>query len=151
MGDWSIHVLWFLDNNITETLLIMEPFPETRYDDTVIGNCNLSHIVGLLVASCWYPYTNCDRPTGATHRHSWRLSLKFETGEPYVSGYQILQFRSAWQLVACWCQQRDCLHDDVIKYKHFPRHWSFVRGIHRSPANSPHKGQWRGALMFSLI
>ena len=26
-----------------------------------------------------------------------------------------------------------------------------MRGIHRSPANSPHKGQWRGALMFSLI
>ena len=26
-----------------------------------------------------------------------------------------------------------------------------VQGIHRSPANSPHKGQWRGALMFSLI
>ena len=23
--------------------------------------------------------------------------------------------------------------------------------IHRSPVNSPHKGQWRGALMFSLI
>ena len=49
-----------------------------------------------------------------------------------------------------------------------PRHWrdnawwrhqietfsallAFVRGIHRSPVNSPHKGQWRGALMFSLI
>ena len=42
-------------------------------------------------------------------------------------------------------------HDDVIKWKHFPRNWPFVRGIHRSPANSPHKGQWRGALMFSLI
>ena len=28
--------------------------------------------------------------------------------------------------------------------------WSFVRGIHRSPVNSPHKGQWRGALMFSF-
>ena len=24
-------------------------------------------------------------------------------------------------------------------------------GVHRSPVNSPHKGQWRGALMFSLI
>ena len=24
-------------------------------------------------------------------------------------------------------------------------------GIHRSPVNSPHKGQWHGALMFSLI
>ena len=35
--------------------------------------------------------------------------------------------------------------------ENFPRHWPFVRGIHRSPVNSPHKGQWRGALMFSLI
>ena len=42
-------------------------------------------------------------------------------------------------------------HNDVIKWKHFPRYWPFVRGIHRSPANSPHKGQWRGALIFSLI
>ena len=41
--------------------------------------------------------------------------------------------------------------DDVIKWKHFPRYWPFVRGIHRSPVNFPHKGQWRGALMFSLI
>ena len=32
-----------------------------------------------------------------------------------------------------------------------PRYWSFVRGIHRTPVNSPHKGQWRGALMFSFI
>ena len=32
-----------------------------------------------------------------------------------------------------------------------PRYWPFVRGIHRSPVNSPHKGQWRGALMFYLI
>ena len=43
------------------------------------------------------------------------------------------------------------MHDDVIKWKHFPRYWPFVRGIHRSPVNSPHKGQWRGALMFTLI
>ena len=42
-------------------------------------------------------------------------------------------------------------HDDVIKWKHFPSYCPFVRGIHRSPVNSPHKGQWRGALMFSLI
>ena len=42
-------------------------------------------------------------------------------------------------------------HDDVIKWKHFPRFWLFVWGIYRSPVYSPHKGQWRGALMFSLI
>ena len=38
-----------------------------------------------------------------------------------------------------------------IKWKHFPRYWPFVRKIHRGPVNSPHKGQWRGAFMFSLI
>ena len=43
------------------------------------------------------------------------------------------------------------IHDDVIKWKHFPRYWPFARGFHRSPVKSPHKGQWRGALMFSVI
>ena len=41
--------------------------------------------------------------------------------------------------------------DDVIKWKYFPRYWTFVRGIHRSPVNSPHKGQRRGVLILSLI
>ena len=41
--------------------------------------------------------------------------------------------------------------DDVIKWKHFPCYWPFVWWIHQSPVNSPHKGQWRGALMFSFI
>ena len=49
-----------------------------------------------------------------------------------------------WHQISIW-------HDDVIKWKHFPRYWPFVRGIHRSPVNSPHKGRWREALMFSLI
>ena len=44
-----------------------------------------------------------------------------------------------------------CLYADVIKWKHFQRYWPFVRGIHRWAVNSPHKGQWRGAMMFSLI
>ena len=42
-------------------------------------------------------------------------------------------------------------HDDIIKWKHFLHYWPFVRGIHRWPVNSPHKGQWLGAFMFSLI
>ena len=28
-------------------------------------------------------------------------------------------------------------HDDVNKWKHFPRYWPFVRGIHWSSVNSP--------------
>ena len=43
------------------------------------------------------------------------------------------------------------VHDNVIRWKYFPRYWPFVRGIQRSPVNSPHKGQWCWALMFSLI
>ena len=42
-------------------------------------------------------------------------------------------------------------HDDVIKWKHFLCYWPFVWGIHWSLMNSPHKGQWCRALMFSLI
>ena len=47
--------------------------------------------------------------------------------------------------------KRNYTYDDIIKWKHFPCHWPFVREIHRSPVNSSHKGQWRGALMFPLI
>ena len=43
------------------------------------------------------------------------------------------------------------IHDDLIKWKHFRHNWPFVRGIHHSPVYSPHKGQWRGALIFSFI
>ena len=61
-----------------------------------------------------------------------------------------------------WCHSKDFFDiftkadfvscdDDVIKWNHFPRYWPFVRGIHRSPVVSSHKGQWRGDLMFSLI
>ena len=42
-------------------------------------------------------------------------------------------------------------NDDVIKWKRFPRYWHFARGIHRSPVNFPHKGQWREVLMSSMI
>ena len=51
----------------------------------------------------------------------------------------------AWTITEVVC------HDGVLEWKHFPRYWPFVRGIQQWPMNSPHKGQWRGALMFSLI
>ena len=67
------------------------------------------------------------------------------------------QVKDASDMLAAALEQMDGLlagqriHDDVIKWKHFPCYWPFVRGIHLSPVNSPRKGQWRGALMFSLI
>ena len=41
-------------------------------------------------------------------------------------------------------------YDDVIKWKHFPRNWHLC-GEFTGPVNSPHKDQWRRALMLSLI
>ena len=38
-----------------------------------------------------------------------------------------------------------------IKWKHFPCYWPFVSGTHWSLVDSPHKGQWCGALIFPLI
>ena len=42
-------------------------------------------------------------------------------------------------------------HDDVIKWKHFPHYWPFVRGVHRSLLDYPHKGHWRRALMLFCL
>ena len=46
--------------------------------------------------------------------------------------------------------------DDCLTWWHnqmeiFSTLLAFVWGIHQWPVNSPHKGQWHGALMFSLI
>ena len=46
------------------------------------------------------------------------------------------------------CSERFCAEPWVksmmTSSKHFPCYWPFVRRIHRSPMNSPHKGQWPG-------
>ena len=77
--------------------------------------------------------------------HSYDTSYKRQLGDPYV----ILTQTGA--VVTKILQVISTPHDDVIKWKHFPLYWPFVRGIHRSPVNSPHKGQWHGALMFPSI
>ena len=81
------------------------------------------------------------------------------------SGHNTFQYNRLLHILQQWLQKEHrsdfelmstslillLLHGDVIKWKHFPRYWPFVRGIHRSPVNFPHKGQWRRALMFTLI
>ena len=77
------------------------------------------------------------------------------------SKWQHLRLNTVRLLVYCWglvsisCSKsfRVTLlaHNDVTKWKHFLCYWPFVRGIHRSPVDFPHKGQCCGALMFSVI
>ena len=42
-------------------------------------------------------------------------------------------------------------HNHFMTWKHFPNHWLFVRGLHRSLVDSPHKESVMGTLMFSLM
>ena len=44
--------------------------------------------------------------------------------------------------------QGQVIDQNVINWNNSPRYWPFVKGIHRSPMDSPHKGQWRRDLSF---
>ena len=70
-----------------------------------------------------------------------QISVMFVFQSPVINA-SVLVEAMAW-----WGTGDKLNHDDVIKSKRFPRYWPFVRGIHRSPVNSPHKGQWHRALM----
>ena len=83
-------------------------------------------------------------------KHLSSASLAFFrgfTGDQWIPRTMSQWCGKCFHLMTSWY----FVHDDVIKWKHFPRNWPLVRGIHRSPVNSQHKGQWRGALKFSLI
>ena len=50
-----------------------------------------------------------------------------------ISDVQILVCRFKWTTLEWYTL---LWHDDVIEWKYFPRYWTFVREIHRSPLNS---------------
>ena len=82
----------------------------------------------------------------------WNIDLRAQVYKRAFWYFLVLVLCMATQSVfQCHVGHNWNIHDDVIKWKHLPRYWPFVRGIHRSPVIFPHKGQWREALMFSLI
>ena len=68
--------------------------------------------------------------------------LKVEILKPSLDSMLLIQLIGT-PCNACLLTIVIVYHDDVIKWKHFPRYWP-------SSVNSPHKGQWRGAMMFIL-
>ena len=91
----------------------------------------------LVISKTWYTNTNMFHGNFCWQWHTWVCVRDLH------KGFQSFNYLSIQRYLV--------LHDDVIKWKHFPSYWPLVRGIHRSPVNSPHKGQRRGALMFPLI
>ena len=94
-------------------------------------------------------------------RHDLWFNISVTDGIPFtqLAIHAKLYAHCSWFVLFCCCSHVPndythifwITHDAVIKWKHFPPCWPFVRGIPRSSVNSPHKGQWRGAMMFSLI
>ena len=114
---------------------------------------------GLMSTALWFSHYH--KPI---QDKAWRRFPKCWSKISLTKGYLVYFVNSLnkllhkqsifWWFETPWCSYDVNVmldHGDVIKWEHFPRYWTFVRGIHHSPVNSTHKGQWRAALMFSLI
>ena len=116
-----------------------------------IGPSNIIIIVTDALAPNWHQQQPCQIDnTDILFRYCWILPMRIIHYMDHFLFIFSIYMRTAserWENVI----YVHVTHDDVIKWKHFPRYWPFVRGIHRSPLDVPHKGQWRGALMFSFI
>ena len=161
---WSIWEQWCLDGHLSHSEIVWSPL--THWGQvmhicvsklTIIGSDN-----GLSPdrrqAIIW---TNAGilliRPLGTNFNEilieipKMRLKVSSAKRRPFCLGLNVL-IAVHPNISAIWdAYIFELRYYDVIKWKNFPRYWPFVRGIHRSPVNSPHKGQWCGVLMFSLF
>ena len=117
--------------------------------------CNQKYISPIYIDVFGFSITWCDNGefgkwTRLTEKHIpylitggnlWEIWTFYNWKSLYFARWYIINWQTWWRHQ----------NDDVIKLKRFPRYWPFVWVIHRPPVNSPHKGQWRGTLMFSLI
>ena len=106
----------------------------------------------LLLRSVHYIFFNLFVWFSVIIKENWNFSIecwkmKFQHNGTCITFSHCAQSYWYWK----WNIPGELGHDDVIKWKHFPRYWPSVRGIHRWPVNSLHKGQWRGASLLSLI
>ena len=92
----------------------------------------------------YYSYCWIQQKVRKKIQHLIALSLFWLKHVHFAPKCHLSRFGWWWMALTIW-------YDEVIKWKHFPRCLPFVRGIHRPSMNSPHKGQWRRALVFSLI
>ena len=88
---------------------------------------------------------------GCDNGWGWRSTNWGGTGRD-VNQQQMTTLTAIWMTRLVTVR---CATDKIPWWRHqmenIPRYWPFVRGINRLPVNSPHKGQWRGALVLSLI
>ena len=108
-----------------------------RHNGLINGNRKIIFTHRLLVSLTWFTFW-------WWHQFCWYCEILVDSRDVAT---HVIQVQPPFSHT---CYHKNLIHHDVIKWKHFPRYWSFVRGIHRSPVDSPYKGQWRGTLMFFL-
>ena len=122
----------------TKNCRVDSRFAPSQWETALLCN-DVSHWLGASLASA------LPLMSGTDNSSPWSAANQIQIQSPYWHKLVKAQFKPTHNY------KQDKAHDDVIKCKHFPCYWPFVRAIHRSPVDSPHKGQWHGALMFSLI
>ena len=78
-----------------------------RKNSSISVSAQCLQVIQITMITVWYVNKRI-LPSGHCHKYSLNVrSPETDSWHPYK-------------------------HDDVIKWKHFPRYWPFVRGIHRS-------------------
>ena len=89
---------------------------------------------------------NLHQTKSFSHNCSWTYHLLImQMINVFSNSFHFLHSATMCLLLPWW------FHMMTSSNRNFPSHWPFVRGIHLLPVNSPHNGQWREALVFSLI
>ena len=118
-AELSCHMQSLCRCNDTNWLPLQSNSPVTLQWIRVMIKWLPSHIVTILVRCKLTPYNEMT-PIDPVLQYAQSLLTK---------AYTLLTAGEVWLLL--WTQI-EIFHDDVIKWKHFPRYWPFVRGIHRS-------------------
>ena len=128
---WIFRV--FFDCRPVSTNVSFERFHLSEHE---IGIDSVKLIITLNIAKYKpKPVHQCVYPTNF-ETCNWTINPQSKHGFEAYTGSHKLFYQRLWRNISCYAG-----HDDVIKWKYFPRYWPFVRGIHRFTVNSIHKGQ----------
>ena len=98
----------------------------------------------------YWPFIRRIHQAQGDSAHKWPLTQKKNVWTVVIRFWEHRDWETYFSEHIWWSRRLE-VYDDVIKWKHFPRHWPFVRRILRSPVNCHNKSQWRRALMFSFM
>ena len=146
----EIHVIWWvLHLNMAQRCIMEVVGPKSKmflWYKYFLEDCSIDTVNRMI--------------TRMPVKQAWRIQIKLNSTKPQKK--HKVQSSLDVLCIELWHRQLNdgfvlsrkpvpLIHDDVIKWKHYPFFGPFVRGIHLLPVNSLHKDQWREALTFSLI